>query len=132
VPQLKRLEIVDANFGAGGEKVLRQAKSLEVLNASNAQMNDALVAQLKAQQKLHTLYLNRNPQVTDRGATQLGGLPALEILNLDDDPQVGNPTLGALRRCKNLRELKILHTNCQPAAVQALQKVLPDLKITGP
>jgi hypothetical protein len=70
--------------------------------------------------------------VTDRSAAQLGGLLALEILDLSDNARVGDVTLAALRRCKNLKDLKIVRTDCRAAGVQALQKALPELKITYP
>jgi hypothetical protein len=131
LPGLKHLAVANTSFGAGAEKVLRQTDQLEVLHASTCGMNDVALKQISGSRVLRELDLGNSPLVSDASAAQVAGCSELEFLGLAST-RVGDPTLSACRRLKNLKQLNVMRTNCTSKGIAALQKSLPAVEIKYP
>jgi hypothetical protein len=78
----------------------------------------------------HLKQLHRcGPAVTDAGLAHLGALRKLELLSLNDS-QITDSGLLELAKLTRLRWLSIARTKVTDAGVRALERALPELKIS--
>lgn len=125
---LTEINVNNTNFAAFGFQHIAGMKSLQVLIAGNAGVNDQALQALKDMKELRVLNLANN-KITDQAMSILDGMNQLEELDLGGNAQVSNFTLEKLRNHMNLTKLRVESTMCSLAGVQELKQILPDCTI---
>lgn len=101
---LRELELYGTAIDDSGVVSLASLKSIECLNLSGLAITDEAVAVLKSFEKLHHLYLEDCPSLTDRGLDSVRSLPGLQWLGLRQSPFTdrGLVALGSMTKLQRL------------------------------
>ncbi|HVS37895.1 MAG TPA: hypothetical protein VMS17_20215 [Gemmataceae bacterium] len=122
---LQELDLDNTPCAGTGLTYLNRLKELRVVNLHGTPASGFGVNDLPS---LTSLNLSQT-KVTDENLDNLHGLAELRTLDLSGT-QIGDAGLERLKGMKQLRELHLAHTNVTDAGVAALQKALPELKIS--
>lgn len=127
--ELKSLSLYECGVGVDGIPTVAKFQKLELFMFQSLHC-DAWAEALAKLPMLREVIVYR-ADISDVGVTHLARLPKLQKLTVDD---CGGPTdagLNALATCKSLRTFYIGGTSLTRAAVERLQKALPDCKFEG-
>jgi hypothetical protein len=153
VAEVRALERLGGHVVRDADDPTRPIVELNLNGAAVADTELKEMAAMKGLQNLHTVYLVNHPGVTDTGLKELAGWTALKKLNLEGTTvtdaglktlrglkelaelnligtQVTDEGLKELADLKKLQQLKLFGTKVSDSGVAALQKALPDCKIS--
>ena len=129
LPQLADLDVSEAvQIDDAALEHVGRMTGLRKLNLWRVPVGDAGIARLAGLQNLEWLNLD-NTQLTDAGLETVGGLGKLQTLYVGST-SVSNAGLERLAGLSALRDLSLQRTAVDAAAVNALQKRLPNVKIS--
>ncbi len=125
---LQTLELRNTQVTDAGLKELARLKSLQSLNLWGTKVTDAGLKELAGLKSLQLLALG-DTKVTDAGLKELAGLKSLQLLALFRT-HVTDAGLKELAGLKSLQTLSLESTKVTDAGIAALQKELPECRIT--
>jgi Leucine-rich repeat (LRR) protein len=119
---LRGTNVTDADL-----EILKQLKSLQILNLSQTAITDAGLKPIESLPNLRNLILPVS--ITDAGLVHVKGLTQLESLNLLDS-QVSDAGLVHLKGLRNLKILLLNGTKVTDAGLREIQQALPRARIS--
>lgn len=119
-PVLRELAFSNTQFGSYGLINVGSLKSLEIISASHADLNDGGFKTIGNCSNLRVLNIQGN-SFGPEAIKQLPRLKNLETLRLDDCPVVVDAAFDILKNMKQLKELGLEGCNCTPGAVDQLK-----------
>ncbi len=125
---LKEINVNNTGFGSFGFQHIDGMKSLQVLVAGAASVNDQALQALRGMKEMRVLKLSNNA-ISDQGLKILSGMNDLEDLDVGGNTLVSNFTMGKLKGHKSLKKLRVESTACNLAGVQELKQLLPECTI---
>jgi hypothetical protein len=128
-----RIHVIGREFESGVHdeemRWIGQLTHLRHLSLTFSAVTNKGLAELKPLKRLQVLLLGATA-VSDEGLSVLAELPELQELDLDST-DVTDKGIAALAACKRLKKLNISRTVVSDAAVERLQRQLPDCEIIG-
>ena len=109
-------------------ELLKQFKSLQILNLSQTAITDAGLKPIESLPNLQNLILPVS--ITDAGLVHIKGLTQLESLNLLDS-QVSDAGLVYLKGLQNLKILLLNGTKVTDAGLREIRQALPRARISS-
>ena len=153
IPKLRAIDLAagDQKFNGHALEQLKDLRNLQVLNLARTNADDQGLSCLECMNDLRSLTLSSTKltdegmrhfsrllqleylaldetQVTDSGLTMLPSLPRLRGLNLWNT-QLTEKCVPILSKMKSLESLNIMQTSIPEAAVNELQRALPNCRI---
>jgi uncharacterized protein YjbI with pentapeptide repeats len=128
--ELRSLDLTNCRVTDAGLECVKKLTNLRCLYLYGTQITDAGLESLQTLTELETLHLGQT-QITDGGLSRLHlqGMKHLSQLGLEGT-SISDAALAELRGVSNLRKVDLSNTQVTPAAIVALQRALPELKIT--
>ena len=112
-----------------GGRIEREQGEVVAVDFPDGNLTDAGLMHLKRMTNLETLDLKTCTQITDAGLVHIKDLTNLQWIDLTNT-KVTDTGLLHLKGMTNLQELSLGNTKVTDAGVAALQKALPNCKIT--
>ncbi len=113
---------VDFFFVRGVPELMVHLKAfpkLAKINFSSCDVTDDSLVNLEGLNELQEVALNLT-KISDKGIAHLAGLKNLKILNLNNDPAIGDPALEHLRDMPELVQLHLIQTQVSDAGIKHL------------
>lgn len=119
LPSLESIDVSDTKVTSDGIQSLKNFPHLDFLGMKNTQGAKSLIDKLVTSKRLRILNIAQN-QINDMDLQKLSGIPTLQMLLLDSNPDV---TDDGIKSFKNLVSLSIAGTSVTPEIIDHLKKM---------